>query len=66
MPKKAAFEIGDLVSIKSGGPVMAVKAIYGADSDTFECQWFAGKKLEVGRFPAASLVKAELKVEADK
>lgn len=59
MPQQAAFEIGDLVSIKSGGPVMAVKAIHGNDNDIFECQWFAGKKLEVGRFPSASLIRAE-------
>lgn len=59
MPKQAAFEVGDLVSIKSGGPVMAVKEIYGSEKDIFECQWFAGKKLEVGRFPGASLVRVE-------
>ncbi|KYC14220.1 YodC family protein [Pseudomonas sp. ABFPK] len=59
MPKETLFNIGDLVKIKSGGPVMAVKAVWGERQDTFECQWFAGKKLEVGRFPAASLLPAE-------
>ena len=59
MSKQTAFEVGDLVSIKSGGPVMAVKEIYGSEKNIFECQWFAGKKLEVGRFPGASLLRAE-------
>lgn len=59
MSKQAAFQIGDLVSIKSGGPVMTVKEIYGSDKNIFECQWFAGKKLEVGRFPDASLLRVE-------
>ncbi|XXD69384.1 DUF2158 domain-containing protein [Pseudomonas sp. Z6-14] len=59
MPNQEAFEIGDLVSIKSGGPVMAVRSINGSERDIFECQWFAGKKLEVGRFPGASLVRVE-------
>lgn len=59
MTKQAALGVGDLVSIKPGGPVMAVKSINGSGGDIFECQWFAGKKLEVGRFPAASLVRVE-------
>lgn len=58
MPKETLFNVGDLVRIKSGGPVMTVRAVV-ADGLIFECQWFAGKKLESGRFPAASLLQAE-------
>jgi len=56
MPQQPAFSVGDLVSIKSGGPVMTVRIVMGGENDYFECQWFAGKKLESGRFPGASLL----------
>jgi uncharacterized protein YodC (DUF2158 family) len=47
------FAIGTTVQLISGGPVMAVKSL-GANSRVY-CQWFAGKKLEQGEFPIASL-----------
>lgn len=59
MPNETLFDAGDLVRIKSGGPVMTVRGAYGSDSKNFECQWFAGKKLEMGRFPGESLVPVE-------
>lgn len=46
------FKSGDLVVLKSGGPEMTIKSIY---SDEIVCQWFAGKKLEQGRFAPESL-----------
>ncbi|MDT3608025.1 YodC family protein [Cronobacter dublinensis] len=54
------FKIGDLVILKSGGPSMTVqKAILNLQNDEFtglyQCQWFAGKKLETGKFPEDSL-----------
>ena len=61
MAAKSSFKIGDIVKLKSGGPDMTVKsentrfdtgAVYG-----YECQWFAGKKLESGNFPTDSLEK---------
>ncbi|EDY5782173.1 DUF2158 domain-containing protein [Salmonella enterica] len=59
-PPKAIYNVGDLVTIKSGGPVMTIeKPIIGASSKEFigsyKCQWFAGKKLDTGTFPEASL-----------
>ncbi|MFP2273218.1 YodC family protein [Enterobacter ludwigii] len=48
----SSFTEGDLVVLKSGGPEMTIKAIY---SDEIVCQWFAGKKLEQGRFTLESL-----------
>ncbi|MCL6366201.1 DUF2158 domain-containing protein [Pectobacterium carotovorum subsp. carotovorum] len=47
-------KVGDIVSLKSGGPEMTVKAVY-SDGD-ITCQWFAGKKLESGDFPVSSLI----------
>ena len=49
-----AFEKGDIVQLKSGGPKMTVTAIdsYGKH---YYCQWFAGSKLEDGKFPPEAL-----------
>lgn len=47
------FSIGDIVKLKSGGPDMTVKTVF-TDGD-LGTQWFAGKKLEYGRFPLGSL-----------
>lgn len=55
MATKAPLKSGDLVVLKSGGPEMTVKEIY---SDEVICQWFAGKKLEQGRFDEDSLIKS--------
>ncbi|MBQ4773474.1 DUF2158 domain-containing protein [Pectobacterium versatile] len=49
-----SLKVGDLVVLKSGGPEMTVKAIY---LDEVLCQWFAGKKLENGRFAQNSLTR---------
>ncbi|HDR1514776.1 YodC family protein [Pasteurella multocida] len=54
------FHVGDIVKLKSGGPDMTIKTVArNGLSDTFtgfyDCQWFAGKKLESGRFPEESL-----------
>ena len=38
---------------------MTVKAVWGESNFSYDCQWFAGKKLEVGRFPEASIVQVE-------
>lgn len=51
-----SVKVGDVVTLKSGGPEMTVKAIY-TDGD-HECQWFAGKKLESGFFPLSSLTNS--------
>lgn len=62
MPNQAAFEIGDIVKLKSGGPDMTVRDINGNEQSGvyFQCQWFAGKKLENGSFRGESLVAAEV------
>ncbi|MFB4860139.1 YodC family protein [Enterobacter hormaechei subsp. steigerwaltii] len=57
--KNPVYKIGDQVVIKSGGPVMTIeKPVRNIDQifvGTYKCQWFAGKKLDTGTFPKASL-----------
>ncbi|WP_305838743.1 YodC family protein [Photobacterium leiognathi] len=57
------YEIGKIVTLKSGGPTMTIKSedrdYNGNWKGTYECQWFAGKKLERGSFPHDSLVVVE-------
>lgn len=55
MTKKYAFAVGEIVKLKSGGPEMTVQSIPSAREEFYYCQWFAGKKLERGRFPEDSL-----------
>jgi len=52
------LKIGDVVKLKSGGPIMTVKNI--EENGEIYCQWFSGdklNKLEDGYFPPASLEK---------
>ena len=57
---KETFGVGDTVMLKSGGPVMTVQEVpLGTFNDGYNCQWFAGRKLESGNFPLDSLVEAE-------
>ena len=51
----ATYNVGDIVTLKSGGPEMTVQVIPKDGGIYFKCQWFAGKKLEDGLFPADSL-----------
>ncbi|ENV56490.1 hypothetical protein F951_02188 [Acinetobacter soli CIP 110264] len=57
------YKIGDKVKLNVGGPDMAVKSISTNRDDIFtgqyRCQWFAGKKLDSGDFPEASLIQIE-------
>lgn len=53
--KDKDIAVGTIVKLKSGGPDMTVK--YAKDGSV-TAQWFAGKKLEQGTFPASSLEEA--------
>lgn len=59
MAQSAEFNPGDIVKLKSGGPEMTVQeevtTVSGGRSGKYWCQWFAGKKLEKGKFPADSI-----------
>ena len=57
MSQQQTFRVGQIVRLKSGGPNMAIRVEHqNTTGDIFySCQWFAGKKLEDGRFPVDSL-----------
>ena len=48
----AAFNVGDVVELKSGGPAMTVAEI---GVNTVKCTWFSGVEAKEGSFPAAAL-----------
>jgi uncharacterized protein YodC (DUF2158 family) len=45
----AQLKIGDIVRLKSGGPIMTLNNIFG-DGGTVECLWFVTAELKSGRF----------------
>lgn len=52
------FKVGDVVTLKSGGPKMTVSGmpVPGEDINTLHCQWFdASSKLVSQSFPKALL-----------
>jgi uncharacterized protein YodC (DUF2158 family) len=55
------FKPGDLVHLKSGGPVMTVNGLEGG----VECLWFSGDDLERGVFSQAALAEVEEDEEED-
>ena len=63
MAQGKEFAVGTIVKLKSGGPDMTVQTT--VKEGYLYAQWFAGKKLEQGRFPVSSLeeVKPEAKGE---
>jgi uncharacterized protein YodC (DUF2158 family) len=69
MSNKTAFKVGDIVTLKSGGPEMTVNIVGDVHTHkhvgagNYRCQWFAGKKLDQGTFPFESLVEVETEVE---
>lgn len=50
---QARFKTGDIVKLKSGGPEMTVQR--EGSTGRYNCQWFAGKKLESGVFDGDSI-----------
>jgi uncharacterized protein YodC (DUF2158 family) len=54
----AEFKPGDLVVLKSGGPVMTVDSIDDLASLGIACVWFAGAKRETAYFRAESIEPA--------
>lgn len=62
MESQSKFAIGDIVKLKSGGPDMTVR-VAPDSSRMYQCQWFAGKKLEAGHFPEGSLERVNLEAK---
>lgn len=61
MPSK--FKPGELVELKSGGPVMTVESANESfsqdDKWSYGCTWFAGDKHQHNQFEEAALKLAE-------
>ena len=62
----ATYKTGDLVKLRSSGPVMTIKTtdLVAAMSPLgmepmYWCQWFVGKKLNQGQFAEDSLERAD-------
>ena len=51
------FDLGDVVQLKSGGPMMTVTSL--TDNKWVNCRWFFGEKLESGCFPPQALDKED-------
>ena len=54
MAQGSGFAVGSIVKLKSGGPDMTVQYTE-KEGKYLHAQWFAGKKLEDGRFPVSSV-----------
>ncbi|WOE85729.1 DUF2158 domain-containing protein [Aeromonas veronii] len=58
--RQPVYEIGDIVKLSAGGPDMAIESVVHEYAMGFQgeykAQWFAGKKIEISRFPEESLI----------
>jgi uncharacterized protein YodC (DUF2158 family) len=55
-----AFEVGDLVQLKSGSPKMTVTDLPESNAyHQYVTVWFAGARRETGRFPEEALIPAQ-------
>lgn len=54
MAKTSKYKVGAIVRLKSGGPSMTVNSIRDSDGHVW-CSWFAGNKLQSGRFSPDSI-----------
>ncbi|OTG88317.1 hypothetical protein B9T31_02035 [Acinetobacter sp. ANC 4558] len=69
LDRKPIYQIGDIVKLNSGGPEMVIfKATSPAKrpfdfTGNYQCQWFAGQKLESAKFAEASLTLISRKID---
>jgi uncharacterized protein YodC (DUF2158 family) len=55
--EEQAFEIGDVVKLKSGGPLMTVDSLPVMGEPKLNVVWFDGKRLHHAQVAAASVKK---------
>lgn len=53
------FSPGDLVELRSGGPVMTIEDVITFDGVSYRCSWFAGDKHQRNTFVEAALLSSE-------
>ncbi len=57
------FEVGDVVRLKSGGPLMTVNQLWRRGSDfklnEVECKWFEKTELHTDHFVTSTLEKID-------
>ena len=55
--RKMAFNVGDTVKLKSGGPLMTVTnpSAHAGGKAVVSCNWFDGSDIKGGVFPAETL-----------
>lgn len=55
------IQAGDVVQLKSGGPMMTVTSVGETTSGVLSawCSWFDGAKVMTGVFPVTALAKDE-------
>ena len=56
------INIGDIIQLKSGGPVMTVIQ-FDAEASLVTCNWFDGKMLKEASFPLDAVGEVKLFVE---
>jgi uncharacterized protein YodC (DUF2158 family) len=56
--ENSKLNAGDLVKLKSGGPIMTVSA-YEASGGSYLCQWFDDDELNDGFFSFDSLIRKQ-------
>lgn len=54
---QAAMGVGDTVRLKSGGPIMTIRAM---DGDYASCDWFEGSTPHTRKFHKSQLVPVEV------
>lgn len=60
MAANEQFKVGDLVKLKSGGPVMTINYIREEQDNECVCVWFTEKKEAISKhFNQATLMKIE-------
>jgi len=71
--RQPKYKVGDIVKLNAGGPDMTilrriVRTPLAGDpyfSGLYQCQWFAGKKLDSGEFQEAGLILVKSQSEAN-